>query len=284
MAHAAMLHPMPPAINPMIIDNGPELPLSPDMTHLEAALKLAEEALAAVQTASGSDQCMTAEDFIKHGHACILPGLEYYRNLFIRTGKVNGKGVTRGELKELKEFFVACGVFDPLVLKDLTVAQAQVFLSQLCKSGFSEFCDPTFMADVESDLNEAMAEAKKIDTFDWSTIPGCDEYDTKLSATAQKGMDDCIARKDCMQTVKSWREDPIERARRSWAWWKRFFIAKKLQFWGHAMRLVVLVQPSSASIERAFSQLKQIVDACGETMLKETFEYRMLRRVNHGVY
>ena len=90
MAHAAMLHPMPPAINPMIIDNGPELPLSPDMTHLEAALKLAEEALAAVQTASGSDQCMTAEDFIKHGHACILPGLEYYRNLLIRTSKLNG--------------------------------------------------------------------------------------------------------------------------------------------------------------------------------------------------
>jgi hypothetical protein len=50
------------------------------------------------------------------------------------------------------------------------------------------------------------------------------------------------------------------------------------------MRLVVLLQPSSGSIERAFSQLKQIVDACGETMLKETFEYRMLRRVNHGVY
>jgi hypothetical protein len=46
------------------------------------------------------------------------------------------------------------------------------------------------------------------------------------------------------------------------------------------MRLVVLVQPSSASTERSFSQLH----ACGKTMLKETFEYCMLRRVNHGVY
>ena len=54
--------------------------------------------------------------------------------------------------------------------------------------------------------------------------------------------------------------------------------------WKGALRLVVLVQPSSATAERVFSQLKLIVDACGESMLAETVLYRMLRRCNAGVY
>ena len=57
-----------------------------------------------------------------------------------------------------------------------------------------------------------------------------------------------------------------------------------LPAWKKALRLVVLVQPSSAAAERVFSQLKHIVDACGESMLAETLLYRMLRRCNAGVY
>jgi hypothetical protein len=55
--------------------------------------------------------------------------------------------------------------------------------------------------------------------------------------------------------------------------------------WKKALRLVVLVQPSSsAAAERVFTQLKLIVEACGESMLAETVLYRMLRRCNHGIY
>jgi hypothetical protein len=32
------------------------------------------------------------------------------------------------------------------------------------------------------------------------------------------------------------------------------------------------------------TQLKLIVEACGESMLAETIPYRMLRRCNHGVH
>ena len=74
----------------------------------------------------------------------------------------------------------------------------------------------------------------------------------------------------------------FERARRVWEWWTLRW--DTFPAWKGALRLVVLVQPSSATAERVFSQLKLIVDACGESMLAETVLYRMLRRCNAGVY
>ena len=50
--------------------------------------------------------------------------------------------------------------------------------------------------------------------------------------------------------------------------------------WKHAIRLVVLVQPSSAATERLSTRLKIIVDACGESMLPDMLEYRLFQRCN----
>jgi hypothetical protein len=44
--------------------------------------------------------------------------------------------------------------------------------------------------------------------------------------------------------------------------------------------MVVLVQPSSAAAERIFTQLKLIVDACGESMLLDMLEFRLFQRCN----
>ena len=48
----------------------------------------------------------------------------------------------------------------------------------------------------------------------------------------------------------------------------------------HVIRLVVLVQPSSAAAEHIFTQLKIIVDACGESMLPDMLEFRLFQRCN----
>jgi hypothetical protein len=50
--------------------------------------------------------------------------------------------------------------------------------------------------------------------------------------------------------------------------------------WKHAIRLVVLVYPSSAAAERIFMQLKKIVDACGESTLHDMLEYHLFQRCN----
>jgi hypothetical protein len=67
---------------------------------------------------------------------------------------------------------------------------------------------------------------------------------------------------------KKWEDDPAERARRIWLWWRiRVYEVQEFQFIPLALRLVALVQPSSCGIERVFSQLKLILDACGENVL-----------------
>jgi hypothetical protein len=80
----------------------------------------------------------------------------------------------------------------------------------------------------------------------------------------------------------SWKEDPNERARRIWLWWRiRVHEVKEYFFFNTALRLVALVQPSSCSLERDFSQFKLIVDSCGQ-MLQDTLESRMYERCNNG--
>ena len=109
----------------------------------------------------------------------------------------------------------------------------------------------------------AIAAAKTIDRFNWSTVPGCDAYDKALSTATED--ESSIVRE---VRPKSWQDDPVERARRVWEWWTLRW--GTFPAWKGALRLVVLVQPSSATAERVFSQLKLIVDACGESMLAET--------------
>ena len=75
-----------------------------------------------------------------------------------------------------------------------------------------------------------------------------------------------------------WKLGPVERARRLWQWWVPR--VDELRFWAKALRLVALVQPSSAEVERLFSQLKLIVEQIGVNGLEEGYEARTMTRVN----
>jgi hypothetical protein len=77
--------------------------------------------------------------------------------------------------------------------------------------------------------------------------------------------------------VESWENDPTEKARRIWEWWKARLSAY-VRFWPTALRLVVLVQPSSAFVERVFSQIKLILEQTGVSGLEESIEARVLVR------
>jgi hypothetical protein len=70
-------------------------------------------------------------------------------------------------------------------------------------------------------------------------------------------------------------------ARRIWEWWKtKVTYVKLFDYWPTALRLVVLVQPSSAFVERAFSQVKHIVDQLGVSALQSNIEARLMVRCN----
>jgi hypothetical protein len=76
----------------------------------------------------------------------------------------------------------------------------------------------------------------------------------------------------------TWKSDELEVARRVWMFW----INKRIHFnyMTVAVALTVLVQTSSAAVERVFSQLKLIIDACGQNTLADILELRLFRRLD----
>ena len=83
----------------------------------------------------------------------------------------------------------------------------------------------------------------------------------------------------------AWREDPAEKVRRYWLCWREMsYPTQQFPHFATAIRLVVLVQPSSAAIERCFSQLKLIVDETGCTVLSDLLQLRMFMRCNSKAY
>ena len=75
-----------------------------------------------------------------------------------------------------------------------------------------------------------------------------------------------------------WMKDAGEYLERVWQWCKE----RRHDFPAHALalRLVVLVQLSSCSVERVFSKLDLIRDTCGEKLLDDMCEVRLFLQCN----
>ncbi len=95
----------------------------------------------------------------------------------------------------------------------------------------------------------------------WNNLDGSSEYDEKLATRIHNGtIDDDV----------TWKDDPIESARRVWEFWRVHRKNANIFHIAKAACLIALVQISSASVERIFSQMKLIRDCCGDSMLEET--------------
>jgi hypothetical protein len=67
-----------------------------------------------------------------------------------------------------------------------------------------------------------------------------------------------------------------------WEWWRvRLMVdATVLPTFRMCLRLIVLTQTSSCSVERVFSRLKMIRDACGDSNYEDMTEIRILMQCN----
>ena len=106
----------------------------------------------------------------------------------------------------------------------------------------------------------------------WNSIEGANKYDLDLAAKAVNDSN--------TYGGKTWQDDQIETARRSWWWWRKNHLDPKIFYFAMAARLVALVQVSSASVERVFSQVKLICETTGASPLEETLEVRLFERCN----
>jgi hypothetical protein len=82
--------------------------------------------------------------------------------------------------------------------------------------------------------------------------------------------------------VGRWQDDPGERAVKIWEWWRIRFLSDEndLPTFQQALRLVVLTQTSSCSVERVFSRLKMIRETCGDNVYEDMAEVRVLMQCN----
>jgi hypothetical protein len=224
--------------------------------------------------------CATAEEFLDMGTAGLQAGYDYYEVLYNTPG---------GELYLLKFAYQGASVFNPLKLKDLDQTAAELLIELLANFNFPEFT-PEFLELLKQELPEVMRQAKL--PFDWSAVRGAAEYDKALKAklaraAAASSSTPAVQDREGLVAaeVKDWKDDNIEKARRIWEWWRaRLRGVCVLKYWPEALRLVVLVQPSSAKMERIFSQLKLTLDAIGFNWLEKTVEARLFVRENAALW
>jgi hypothetical protein len=71
-------------------------------------------------------------------------------------------------------------------------------------------------------------------------------------------------------STDAWKSDELEGACRVWMFW----LAKQSQFncMTVAVVLIVLVQTSSAAVQQAFSQLRLVIEACGQNSRSDLLE------------
>lgn len=224
-------------------------------------------------------------------------------------------------IRKAQKAFVACKIFDILWLQDgRTVDEIKRHIDELKYFGFKEFCDPVFINGMKAEINELQDLANNMH-FDFETEPDPSELYTDRKLTRKRrakkrhtleminnlymeneevGADNVIPDvRVQMQHIEneademadddfrnmSWKNDAGERGRRVYEWWRVLMNEKKtsIPHFQKAIRLIVLMQPSSASCERVFSQLTFIRRIVGDRILGEMLELRALIRCNNNL-
>jgi hypothetical protein len=104
---------------------------------------------------------------------------------------------------------------------------------------------------------------------DWSYDERSESYDHKQRQKELRKAGD----------GRPWEENPKEQARRIWCWWKKNRDAVPAQW--QVVRIIALLQISSAACERLFSALKAIIAAVGESASAVTLNARLIERSNY---
>ena len=214
---------------------------------------------------------ISKEDFIAHGRKVVKPGFDHYQSLFTDPG---------GDYYDLRQIYRLARIFNPRIANGLDVNTIEEAIDELHRFKMPEFT-AAFRENMKKEIAAYKAELNATalrngtDNDFWSSVPGAKEYDESLAAKNSKSP----ALPD-----KTWLDDPIEKARRLWEWWRANH--NKFTYFSKAARLVpvVLVQTSSCAVERVFSQVKYILETVGDLVLEESLEARLMERINCGKY
>jgi hypothetical protein len=206
----------------------------------------------------------TRNDIIAYGKTIGEPAFLYFKKQFRNED---------GDLFLLRKRALACKIFDPLFLrgKEGQIERLLILSRDLSHFQYKDF-DDDFITCLGKEIPLAVEHANR--NFDWELIPHSHQYKTRIDRKIKR-------RKLGNGDDLDWRDDPGERACQIWEWWKlRMLDNDDFLYFRTALRLVVLTQVSSCSVERVFSQLKLMRDACQDNMMDDMVEIRMFCRCN----
>ena len=123
--------------------------------------------------------------------------------------------------------------------------------------GFRIFT-PRFLAELRKEQPKVVNEAKR--DHDLARIPSTRQYLTQMQKRIRR-------KKIEKGTILDWKQDAGEYAQRIWHWWKPR--KDKFPYHGLAIRLIVLAQLSSCSVERVFSKLERIRQHTGDNLKED---------------
>ena len=180
---------------------------------------------------------------------------------------------SEGKLHNLYLAFKGAEIFDPLRVKEMSEPATMQQADLLPRFGFPEFNDE-FVEALKNEIPRYRRMARA--HFDWNALDGAKEYNEKIQElNAGRGNDPTLRE----PAYPNWEHDPAERGRRIWLWWRiRVYEVQEFEYITVALRLIALVPPSSCGIERVFSQLKLVLDSCGDNILESTIESRLFER------
>ena len=210
------------------------------------------------------------DDFIAYGKDVVQPGRECYKKTYLAEG---------GDLHVFRKAMEGASVLNPLTLKTLSLEQARNLVPLLKYFGFKHFTEQ-FLGKLKTQMSSLIEAANQ--QCDWDSVEGAAEYNISLEKE-NRSRANLNGREESLQPsrevkYRTWEDDPAERARRIWFWWRDH--NPQFEDFATAVRLVGLVQVLSASVERLFSQLKLVVNAVGHSQLEETLEARLFVQEN----
>ena len=191
----------------------------------------------------------------------MIPAKEYYSHLFTDP---------KGDCSNIVHMAEAAELFNPVILSDISpteiVTKLHYLADKLIYFKYDAYFTEGFIKRLKKELPDVVKEAKR--DHDLDRIKGNKQYHTRL----QKRM-----KRHNIENM-DWKEDDGEYARRIWEWWR----IRVQEFPCHALaiRLVVLSQLSSCSVERVFSRLSLIRERCGEHIFEDMTEIRLFMQCN----
>jgi hypothetical protein len=267
-------------------------------------LNLRKEELAKLDASIGP---ITEEELLEMSKNVVRPGIEKYKKLLMLPPP--GEGEVATDLMRSKQAFLSAKVFDVLYLATGPHLQSlEMLVDGLKDFGYPEFTE-SFLSDMKKEIPYVLELAKK--EFNWEAAPESRTYRSRAVGRSlrekKRAMMDAEAEvnreegSDGLRTFanlnisdlplrsampfKDWEDDPAERARRIYFWWQVHILGKRsgIYYFSEALRLIVLSQPSSAAIERVFSQLQYIRRVCGDRTMADLLNLRLLIRCNDGL-